>query len=190
MKLYYNPRSRASISKWILDELGVDYDLVMVDLEKGEHKSPAFREINPAGKLPALLDGEQRLFESVAIGIYLGDKYPEAGLAPSIDSPQRGRYLSLMVYATSQLEPAMGDTFLKMESSPTRGWTDFETVQKVLIQELAGKPYLLGDSFSLADILIGSNFIWRRLFGQTEEPPEIKTYIDRLLQRPHALKMA
>lgn len=190
MKLYYNPRSRATISKWILDELGVDYELVMIDFEKAEHKSAAFREINPAGKLPALIDGEQRLFESVAIGLYLGDKYPAAGLAPAIDAPERGRYLSLMVYATAQLEPAMGDSFLNVESSPTRGWTDFKTVQNVLIQELAGNPYLLGDNFSLADILISSNFIWRRMFGHTDEPPEIKAYIDRLLERPHALKMA
>ncbi len=189
MKLYYNERSRATISKWILDELGVKYDLLTIDFEKGEHKSAAFRAINPAGKLPALVDGEQRLFESVAIGLYLGDKYPEAGLAPALDSPLRGRYLSLMVYATSQLEPAMGDSFLKQETDPSRGWTDFETVQQVLIQELAGQPYLLGENFSLADILISSNFIWRRMFGHTDEPPELKAYIDRLLQRPHALKM-
>ena len=134
MKLYYNPRSRATVTKWILDELGVDYELVAIDFEKKEHKSPTFLEINPSGKLPALSDEDVRVYESVAIGLYLGDKFASKGLAPAIGDPQRGKYLSLMVYATSQLEPAMGDTLLNLETSPSRGWTDFETVQKSLVQ--------------------------------------------------------
>ncbi len=93
MKLYYNPRSRAAITKWMLDECGVDYEIVHIDLEKGEHKAPEFREINPAGKLPALVDSDSRIFESAAICLYLGDKFPEADLAPEIGAPERGRYL-------------------------------------------------------------------------------------------------
>ena len=129
MKLYYNPQSRAVIAKWMLDECDAQYEIVPIDFTKGEHKTPEFRKINPAGKLPALEDGASKIFEGAAICLYLGDKFPRANLAPAISAPERGRYLSLMVYSTSQLEPAMGDVLLKVESLPQRGWTDFETAQ-------------------------------------------------------------
>src|SRR5688572_2231087 len=129
MKLYYNPRSRAVISKWMLDECGAEYEIATIDFEKGEHKSPEFLKINPAGKLPALVDGESKIFESAAICLYLGDKFPEANLAPKINAPERGRYLSLMVYSTARLEPALGDVMLGGQTSPQRGWPAFETVR-------------------------------------------------------------
>src|SRR5919112_3078705 len=116
MKLYYNPQSRAAIAKWMLDECDVDYEIVPIDLQKREHKTPDFLEINPAGKLPALVDGDSRIFESAAICLYLADRFPEANLAPEIDAPERGRYLSLMVYSTSQLEPAMGDAMMDVKA--------------------------------------------------------------------------
>jgi glutathione S-transferase len=143
MKLYFNPQSRAVIARWMLDECGVDYQIVLVDLLKGEHKTPEFLGINPAGKLPALVDGDARIFESAAICLYLGDKFPEANLAPRIGAPERGRYLSLMVYSTSQVEPAMGDAMFGMKPAPQRGWTDFETVKDVIERELGDGPYHL-----------------------------------------------
>src|ERR671913_2621717 len=171
MKLYYNPRSRAAIAKWMLDECDADYEIVYIDLEKGEHKAPEFLEINPAGKLPALVDGDSRIFESAAICLYLGDKFPEANLAPKIGAPERGRYLSLMVYSTSQLEPAMGDAMLGGQTSPQRGWSDFETVRNVIEGELGGGPYLFGKWFTAADVMIGSMFMWRRMLGGKHDRP-------------------
>ena len=109
MKLFFNPQSRAVIAKWMLDECGVPYEIVPIDFTKREHKTPEFLKINPAGKLPALVDGGVKVFESAAICLYLADKFPEANLAPKIMAPERGRYLSLMVYSSSQLEPAMGE---------------------------------------------------------------------------------
>src|SRR5436309_11509276 len=91
MKLYYNPQSRAVIAKWMLDECGVAYEIVPIDVKKREHKTPEFLQINPAGKLPALVDGDSRIFENTAICLYLGDKFPEAKLAPKIGAPERGR---------------------------------------------------------------------------------------------------
>lgn len=186
--LYYNPQSRASITKWMLDECGAEYTLKAIDFKKGENKSPEFLAINPCGKLPALTDGENTLFENSAIALYLGDRFAEAGLAPAIDSSLRSKYLTFVVYATSQLEPAMGDELLKAEASPSRGWTDFATAQKVVAQALGENPYLLGEQFSLADLMIGSMFIYRRIFGQAEELPVIQAYVERLLARPHAQK--
>ena len=185
--LYYNPQSRASIAKWMLDECGAEYTLKAIDFKSGENKSPEFLAINPCGKLPALTDGEQTLFENSAIALYLGDRFAEAGLAPALDNPLRGKYLTFVVYATSQLEPAMGDELLNAgEVSPSRGWTNMERAQQVVAQALGDKPYLLGDQFSLADLMVGSMFIYRRMFGKPEELPTIQAYVERLLARPHA----
>jgi len=189
MKLYYNPQSRAVIAKWMLDECGAQYKIVAIDFAKREHKAPEFLQINPAGKLPALVDGDAKIFEGTAICLYLGDKFPQANLAPKIGSPERGRYLSLMVYATSQLEPAMGDALLKVDHLPQRGWTDFATAQDVVEGELGKGSYLFGDWFTAADIMIGSMFIWKRIFGAPPGRPVLEAYVDRLLARPKAMKL-
>jgi glutathione S-transferase len=189
MKLYYNPRSRAVISKWMLDECGAEYEIVPIDFEKREHKTPEFLKINPAGKLPALVDGHSKIFEGAAICLYLGDKFPEANLAPETGAPERGRYLSLMVYSTSQLEPAMGDAMLGGQTSPQRGWTDFETARNVIEGELSDGPYLFGKWFTAADVMIGSLFIWRRMLGGQPDRPKLEAYVDRLLARPAAPKL-
>ena len=189
MKLYDNPQSRAVIAKWMLDECGAQYEIVAIDFAKREHKAPEFLQINPAGKLPALVDGDAKIFEGTAICLYLGDKFPQANLAPKIGSPERGRYLSLMVYATSQLEPAMGDALLKVDHLPQRGWTDFATAQDVVEGELGKGSYLFGDWFTAADIMIGSMFIWKRIFGAPPGRPVLEAYVDRLLARPKAMKL-
>ena len=189
MKLYYNPKSRAAIAKWMLDECGADYEIVPIDFTKGEHKTPEFLKINPAGKLPALVDGDAKIFEGAAICLYLAEKFPEANLAPKIGAPERGRYLSLMVYSTSQLEPAMADALLGVAHLAQRGWTDFETARNVIEGELGDGPYLFGDWFTAADVMIGSMFIWRRMFGGQPDRPKLEAYVDRLLARPTAMKM-
>jgi glutathione S-transferase len=182
--------SRAVISKWMLDECGADYKIVPVDFQKGEHKSIEFLKINPAGKLPALVDGETRVFETAAISLYLADKFAQAKLAPRIGDPERGRYLSLMIYSTSQLEPAMGDAlFGGHPPAPQRGWTDFETARNIIETELADGPYLFGDWFTAADVMIGSMFIWRRMLGGQPDRPKLEAYVDRLLARPQAPKL-
>ena len=189
MKLYYNPQSRAVIAKWMLDECAAQYEIVPIDLAKREHKTPDFLRINPAGKLPALVDGVTKVFENAAICLYLGDKCPQAKLAPKIDAAERGRYLSLMVYSTSQLEPAMGDALLKVQSLPQRGWPDFETVKDVVEGELGDGPYLFGDWFTAADIMVGSMFIWKRMWNTSPDRPKLEAYVDRLLARPRSMKL-
>lgn len=188
MKLYFNPQSRAVIARWMLDECGVDHQIVPIDLLKGEHKTPEFLGINPAGKLPALVDGDARIFESAAICLYLGDKFPAANLSPRIGAPERGRYLSLMVYSTSQVEPAMGDAMFGVKPAPQRGWTDFETVKDVIERELGNGRYLFGDWFTAADVMIGSMLIWRRTGGHASGRGKLEAYVDRLLGRPKSIR--
>jgi Glutathione S-transferase len=96
--------------------------------------------------------------------------------------------LSLMVYSTSQLEPAMGDFLLKVETLAQRGWTDFETTKDVIEGELGDGPYLFGEWFTAADIMIGSMFIWKRIWGSPPDRPKLEAYVDRLLARPKAMK--
>ncbi len=190
MQLYYNDHSRAVIAKWMLDECNANYEIVPIDLQKREHKTPEFLKVNPAGKLPALVDGDARVFESTAICLYLGDKFPEANLAPEINAPERGRYLSLMVYSTSQLEPALGDAILGAQTHHQRGWSDFETAKDVIEGELGDGPYLFGDWFTAADVMIGAMFIWTRMLGNPLERPRLEAYVDRLLARPAAIKVS
>lgn len=189
MILYYNPYSRAAITKWMLDECAADYEINFIDLEKQEQKAAEFLKINPSGKLPALVDEEIRLFENAAICLYLADRFPEANLAPRVDSSERGRYLSLMVYSTSQLEPAMGDALMGVETAPQRGWTDFERAQDVIESELGEGPYLFGERFTAADVMIGSMFLWNKLWAGPSKRPRIADYVHRLEGRPAAMKM-
>jgi glutathione S-transferase len=189
MELYYNPQSRAAIAKWMLDECGADYQIVPIDLQKRQHKTPEFLRINPSGKIPALVDGTSRIFENAAICLYLADKFPEANLAPKLDAPERGRYLSLMVYSTSQLEPATRDELMGVETIPQSGWTDFQTALYVIEGELGDGSYLFGEWFTAADVMIGSIFIYRRLWRGSTERPKIEAYVDRLLSRPAVMQM-
>jgi glutathione S-transferase len=189
MKLYSNPKSRGVIAQWMLDECGAAYQIVPIDFEKREHKDAEFLKINPAGKLPALVDGDAKVFETAAICLYLADKFPEANLAPNIGAPERGRYLSLMVYSTAQVEPALGDAILGGQTAPQRGWADFETVRNVIEQELGKGPFLFRDWFTAADVMIGSMLIWRRMLGGQPDRPKLEAYVDRLLARPHAPKL-
>jgi glutathione S-transferase len=189
MKLYFDPQSRSQVAKWMLDEAGVDYEIVPTLIKEKAHKKPEYLKINPSGKLPALVDGGTRVFENAAICMYVAEKFPEAGLAPPVGSPDRGRYLSLMVYSTAQLEPSMGDSLLGLQSdNSARGWTDFEQAKDAVERELGDGPYLFGAQFTAADVMIGSMFIWHRAFGGHSNRPRIDAYIDRLQARPKGMK--
>ena len=189
MKLYFNPQSRAVIAKWMLDECGADYQLVTIDLTLNEHNRADYLKINPAGKLPALVEGGARVFENAAICLYLAERFPEANLAPKLGDPRRGRYLSLTVYSTSQLDGAIVDHMLGLKTERQRGWTDLETCKTVIEREVGAGPYLLGERFTAADVMIGSIFIWQRMMGNTSGRKAIDAYVDRLLARPKSIKL-
>ena len=189
LKLYFDPQSRSQVAKWMLDEAGVEYEIVPTLIREKAHKKPEYLKINPAGKLPALVDGPTRVFENAAICMYVADKFPQARLAPPADSPERGRYLSLMVYSTAQLEPSMGDSMLGVRSNNSaRGWTNFEQAKDAVERELGEGPYLFGARFTAADVMIGSMFIWHRAFGGRSNRPKIDAYINRLQARPNGMK--
>jgi glutathione S-transferase len=121
--------------------------------------------------------------------MYIAEKYPGKRLAPAVGTPERGRYLSLMVYSTAQLEPSMGDSLLKIKSNnSSRGWTDFEHAKDAIERELGDGPYLFGAQFTAADVMIGSMFIYLRAFGGRSNRPRIDAYVERLQARPKAMR--
>ena len=160
MKLYFDPQSRSQVAKWMLDETGAPYEIVTTLIREKAHKKPEYLKINPAGKLPALVDGRLRVFENAAICMYLAEKLP-----------------------------AMGDSLLKIRSNNSaRGWTDFEGAKDAVERELGDGPYLFGSQFTAADVMIGSMFIWHRAFGGRSNRPKIDAYINRLQARPKGMK--
>ena len=190
MKLYFNPQSRAVIARWMLDECGADYQIVPIDLAMEENKRAAYLKINPAGKLPALVDGEARIFENVAICLYLADRFPEANLAPPIGAA-RARPLSR---ADGLLDvparPRVGRRDARREDGAPARLDRLRDLQDRGRTRARRRPYLLGDQFTAADVMIGSMFIWQRMMGNTSGRPVIDAYVDRLLARPKAIKLS
>ena len=185
LKLYYNPRSRATMVHYMLHELGEPFEIVPVDLQKQEHKTPEFLKINPMGKIPVLRDGDVVVSEGPAILTYLADKYPRAGRAPAVDAPERGPYLKWMFFYGSCFEPAATDHYMKRESpSSTVGWGKLDDVLDTLSAGLEPGPWLLGDRFSAADVLIGSGIAYMLGFGIIPARPEYVAYVERLAARP------
>lgn len=183
--LYYSPMTRAATARWMLEETGVPYQVETIDIRKGEGRSPGYLKINPMGKVPAIRDGDVVISENAAIALYLADACPQAGLAPVIGEPSRGPYLKWMIWGPGCLEPAMLQKYLKFEvASGTAGWGSPDLVLDVLAGALGEGPFLLGEQFSAADVVIGSGIISCMQFGLCEERPEYVAYRDRLNARP------
>lgn len=185
LTLYHNPQSRSTVAHTMLHELGEPFEIVPVDLQKREHKTPEFLELNPMGKIPVLRDGGIVVTENPAILTYLADKYPKAGLAPAIDAPERGAYLRWMFFYGSCFEPACTDIFMKRDSpASTVGWGNPEDVLNTLSAGLRPGPWLLGERFSAADVMFGSGLAYMLGFKVIPERPEYAAYVERLQSRP------
>lgn len=185
LKLYHNPHSRSTVVHTMLHEIGEPFEIVPVDLQKKEQKSPAFLALNPMGKIPVLTDGGVVVTEVPAILAYLADKYPKAGLAPALDAPERGPYLRWMFFYGSCIEPAATAHYLKFEApASTAGWGTLDNVLDTLSAGLRPGPWLLGDRFSAADVLIGSGLGYLMGFKLIPERPEYTDYVARFEARP------
>lgn len=184
--LYYNPLSRARIAHWMLEEVGVDYRLVTLDFERGEHKSAAYLALNPMGKVPCIVDRGLVVTEAAAICAYLADKFPGAGLAPSIEHPARGTYLRWLFFGAGCLEPALVDKLLG-RPLPTiagaLGYGTYADTLSTLERALAPGPFLLGERFSAADVYIASQLEWGAMTGGLEARDTFSAYIARCAQR-------
>ncbi|MDC0712421.1 glutathione S-transferase family protein [Stigmatella sp. ncwal1] len=198
MKLYFFQQSRATRVRWMLEELGIPYELAPVDMMKGEHKQPAYLKVHPMGSLPAIDDNGFSLFESAAIMMQLADKHPEKRLAPAVGTNERGEYYQWILFAMTEVEQpisiiAQHTLFLPEAERSTdalaRASKRFKAVAAVLEERLKGRDFILGDTFSAADVVLGGVLYFASRVGQLgEDTPTLKAYHARLMARPAAKK--
>lgn len=183
---FHAPQSRSGGTRALLEELGADYELHVLNLKQREQRRPDYLAINPMGKVPAIRHGDALITEQPAVFLYLADLYPAAQLAPPIGDPLRGPYLRWMVFYGSCFEPALVDQSMQREPAPlsTSPYGDFDSMLKTLTNQLEKGPYMLGDRFSALDVLWGTALNWTTLFKLVPELPVIRAYIDRVLARP------
>ena len=188
--LFWCPRTRASRILWLLEEMNEPFEVRLIDIRDSQARNdPEFKAASPMGKVPAIVDskpaGTVRMADSARIALYLSDRYPGSGLAPAIDDPARGEFLYWMNYTPGVIEPAMMEKFTGMEvSRSTSGWGNFETMIEVLESGIAEGPWLLGDRFSAADVLVGSSVNFMQMFGVLPDSPVLAGYRERCLARP------
>ena len=186
IKLYWSPRSRSFSSIWLMEESGLPYQRVLTDITTGAQKAPEFLKINPMGKVPALADGDAALGEAAAICAYVADRYPETKLAPLPSDPRRARYLQWLFFSPGCIESALIQIFTKIEvPTSTAAWGSATQVFDVLDAALSKGPWILGEEFSAADIVIGSGLNFAvRLFKMVPARPSFEAYIARCVARP------
>lgn len=183
--LHYHPYSRAAGSIWALEEAGQPYELKVVQIMKGEQKQPPLVDINPMGKLPTLVDGDVVVTEAAAIALYLADRYAPGRLAPALDSPQRGTYLRWSFFAPSVIEPAvMAKSSGWQVKDFSAGWGTYEAMISAAESAVARGPFLLGEQFSMADVVFGGLLRFLIGFKQIEPTPVFSAYVQRLNARP------
>lgn len=183
---FHAPNSRSAITRAMLEELGVLFDLVTLDLQRGEQRSAEYLAINPMGKVPALRHEGALVTEQPAILMYLADLYPEKNLAPVLGDPLRGPYLRWMVFYGSCFEPAISDLSQKREPAPQMqsGYGTYDDVMNVLAGQLQQGPWLLGERFTAADVLWGGALNYGMLFKLVPELPVFRAYVERVQSRP------
>jgi glutathione S-transferase len=192
LTLYHAAPSRSSIARWMLEELGEPYDLHLLSLANEEQRAPDYLAVNPMGKVPALKHGDAVITEAAAICTYLADEFPQARLNVPVGDPRRGAYLKWLFFAPSCIEPAITDRAFPRKEEPRRstlGYGDFDTVMAVVAAAVEPGPYLMGEQFTAADVVLGSTLRWGMMFGLLPKRPEFVAYVGRLEQRP-ALKRA
>ena len=185
MKLFYAPQTRSTRALWMLEECGLDYELEHVDIRSPERQdSDEFRRASPMGKVPALVDDKAAMSESSAICLYLADRYAPGRLAPAVDDDRRGRFLYWLMYTPAVVEPAMSEKFAGVEPNRARsGWGDFDLMIETWEQALGEQPWILGDAFTAADVMLGSSAVFLRMFEMLPDSPVLSGYADRCLDR-------
>ena len=187
LTLFHAAPSRGSIVHWMLEEVGEPYDIHLLNLGKGEQRMPDYLAVNPMGKVPALKHGDVVITEAAAICAYLADEFPRAGLNVPIGDPRRGVYLKWLFFGPGCIEPAMMDRAFPRKEEARRaalGYGDFDTVMDVVAKAVATGPYIMGEKFTAADVVIGSTLRWGVLFKLIPARPEFTAYVEHLGQRP------
>jgi len=194
MKLYGFAPTRSIRALWTLRELDVDFEFIVVDLMKGEHRRPEFLAINPAGKLPVLVDGDFVLTESVAIVLYLAEKYPESQLLPTGLRARAEVHRWLLFTATELEQPlwrisrhtALYPKEKRLAAEIPLARQDFLDMAAVMEKHVAGRQYLAGDAVTVADIVAAYTLDWANEVHLLDTFPLLRAYMDRMYARPKA----
>lgn len=183
--VYHHPYTRAATTLWMLEEVGVEHELRYVDVPAGQHKSDEILKLNPMGKLPILIDGDAVVTESAAIGLYLADRYAPGRLAPALDDPRRGTYLRWSLFAPSVIEPgSIAKSSGWTVNAGAAGWGTYDAMLASMEHALEDGPFLLGETFSMADIIFGATMRFMLRFKMLEARPSFTAYSERLAARP------
>ncbi len=191
LTFYTHPMSRGRIVRWMLEEVGAPYETKLVEYGAAM-KAPEYLAINPMGKVPALTHGAAVVTECAAIVAYLADAFPSAKLAPPVTSPLRASYYRWLFFAAGPMEAASTNKALGIEVAPERrrmlGYGSLGDVLDAVEAAVTGVDYLVGDSFSAADVYAGSMLGWGMQFGTLEKRPAFETYWARISERPAAIR--
>lgn len=194
LKLYEFPPTRSIRVRWTLQELEVPFEGVTVNMMAGEHRSPEFLSINPAGKVPALVDGEMSLTESMAILLYLAERYPEKGFLPQ-DLGDRAELYRWLFYTATELEQPLWriakhtNLYAEAERLPAEiplAKRDFIRAARVMEAHMQGREFVVGESVTVGDFALGYTLDWANELGYLADFPVLRAYMERLYQRPHA----
>ena len=189
--LFHAPNTRSTGVLTLLEELGADYELKVLNMKAGDLRKPEYLAVNPMGKVPALLHEGALVTEQIAIYQYLADLYADRGLAPQMGEPLRGPYLRWLAFYGASFEPAVVDRALKRDPAPQgmAPYGDYDTMMRVLTDQLARGPWILGERFTAADVLWGAALAWTTMFGIVTATPVIQAYIERADARPAAQRV-
>jgi glutathione S-transferase len=189
--LYHSPNSRSGSIVWLLEELDVPYQIKIVDFRRADGtgaRDPA--NPHPHSKVPALSDGDETVFESSAIALFLTDKYPAKKMGPKVGEPKRGEYVSWLAYRPGIMEPAIiSRRFEVKHVYGAMGWAPADEVEEVLNKHLSSRQYFLGDSFSALDILLGGGMHFLLMAKMIKETPVLTAYAARITDRPAFRRM-
>jgi glutathione S-transferase len=184
--LYHASPSRSSTVLWMLEEIGHPYDVALVDIRDGRQRQSDFMQVNPLGKVPAIKHNNAIVTESCACVAYLADAFPAAKLAPAIGDPKRGPYLRWLFFYAGSWEPSIVDHAMKREAGPVAmsPYGNFDAVMDTVESALKTGPYLLGETFSAADVAFGSGLGWTMGFGLVPKRQAFIDYAARVDARP------
>ncbi|MBD8875496.1 glutathione S-transferase family protein [Roseibium polysiphoniae] len=191
LTFFHAPFTRSTVIRTLLEELDAPYELHAIDHDGGETQSAAYLDINPLGKVPAIVHRGQLITEQVALCIYLGDLFPQAGLTPGLEDPLRGPYLRWLAFAGSSFEPALVDKAMKREPAP-RSMSPYglhDDMVETLRGQLAKGPYIRGERMTVADVLWGKAVGWALQFELVPALSEFADYSARMSSRPTFTKV-
>ena len=182
MKLYHSPGSCSDRIKTMLDVMGIEYDVQIVDLSKGESRSKEYLKINPVGQVPALEDDGHIFAESAAIGAYLAIKYPDRKLAPPIGTPEFGAFLQWLIFCTATFWPVLGIVSGALTLNPEIGQDGNQIARGLLkvIENGRKGAFQLGEQFSAADIFLRDMLRGADHFGLLTDHDGLQDYVARV----------